>query len=371
MNADHDVLELIASSARRWSTLSATVTSYVHWARREHELQRAFPVVFRPRSTPPGVRHSEVGERQTVEQRSTMTLRARGQSTVRVEGPDGTLMVRTGSSMWCTSPDGSVVAADPWTWSVGALDPRGWTLPIRPELLRADFDLTDRGSGSVMGRASRRVLLSPRRDLLAVDLSGRGVLYPNWVGGRSMAHLDAATGVILHLESRLDMELVRSFTLSEVVLDEDLSDDLFPDRPPSGAKQVEVAGGARRVEAVAARAGFALLGAEGLHDAVMVPVEADDAPVVVVVQQPRFGRPVDGVPAPLASLTQCPSPAPLPDPSAWDLVRVADGDAWVWQPAGGGEVHVRLERYGTHVWLRGLYDREAALSLAGRLTVIA
>ena len=71
------------------------------------------------------------------------------------------------------------------------------------------------------------------------------------------------------------------------------------------------------------------------------------------------------------------------------LLRSASSDAladrWLgkrskWAPAqrgsgarrrGGGQVHIRLERDGTQVWLRGIHDRAAAIEAAAGLVPVS
>lgn len=63
----------------------------------------------------------------------------------------------------------------------------------------------------------------------------------------------------------------------------------------------------------------------------------------------------------------------MPATDEWEPLAMPDGPAWIWQAEAeassgqDGEVHIRLDRSGTHIWLRGPHDRAEAVALAGRL----
>ena len=97
----------------------------------------------------------------------------------------------------------------------------------------------------------------------------------------------------------------------------------------------------------------------------------DDPAVVHVHRMPE--QPVnlnDGRFPAMLMLMESPSSAGVADTAEWEPIELADGPGWMWQPDGGGEVHVRVDRSGTCVWLRGLHDRAEALAIAGSLVPV-
>ena len=66
-------------------------------------------------------------------------------------------------------------------------------------------------------------------------------------------------------------------------------------------------------------------------------------------------------------LVESNSPAAVADPQQWEAIDLADGPGWLWQPDGGGEVHIHLDRHGTSVGIRGLHDRAESIAFADRL----
>ncbi len=81
-----DILEVVALSRRRWTTVHATVTQSVHHERQRTAMERSQPTFALQHSTPPGEtwvrRSAEKPERST-----TVQLWARGAAQLRVEAP--------------------------------------------------------------------------------------------------------------------------------------------------------------------------------------------------------------------------------------------------------------------------------------------
>jgi hypothetical protein len=69
-------------------------------------------------------------------------------------------------------------------------------------------------------------------------------------------------------------------------------------------------------------------------------------------------------------MTESISAEAVADPSEWEPMDLGGQPGWIWQPEDGGEVHIRINRQGTHIWLRGLYDRDEALDSARSLAPV-
>ncbi len=197
------------------------------------------------------------------------------------------------------------------------------------------------------------------------------MVFPNWFGDESTIEFDAATGVALFFDSRIGGESFRTFMVTAVAFDTDIDDALFSELPPPNTPTTDPFKMAEPVEVVATRVPFAVFVPPGGDcSGVFTDARKDHPAVVHVHQMPdraAMFRRATMAPPEMIQLIESTSPDGVADPADWESVTLSDGPGWCWQPDGGGEVHVRLDRNGTCIWLRGLHDRAAALDLAGRL----
>ncbi len=375
MGALGDVLELVATSSQRWVSLTATVTQYCH-----HDLQQRSiemnQVSFMPkRSSPPG----DPFGRTDGPVQSTVVARlwARGLERVRVEHDASAadhapmLLVRNPSRSWSQMSNGEIITTDTSGPFGGTPDGTGWSMLLDPAKLLAAGDVEPLGGGEIDGRSTLRARIQSKGpDATAMFRDSGPVIYMGWMGDTNVVELDAATGLVLRFETSIGGEVFRSFTMADVKIDEPLGDDLFDEAPPAGAPTRDAHQMAEPVEVVAGRVPFTLFAPAGSQSrAFLTPGRADQPQVVQVHEMPTAFRP--GMIPMMTQLIESASADALADPSAWDAVVIDGRPGWVWQPEGGGEVHVRFERDGTQIWLRGRHDRSDALELAARLAPVS
>jgi hypothetical protein len=369
-----DVLELVATSSQRWVTLTATVTQYCHQERQRRSIEMN-QVSFMPkRSSPPGDPFSSV--EGPVESTVVARLWARGLDHVRVEpepsadDPASMLVVRNPSRSWSRMPNGEVITMDASGPFGGAPDATGWSMLLEPAKLLAAGDVEPLGEGAVDGRRTLRARVRSKGPDATAMFRGSGpAIYLGWMGDESIVELDAVTGLVLRFETSIGGEVFRSFTMADVTLDEPLGDDLFYEAPPAGAPTRGAHQMAEPIEVVAGRVPFALFVPAGSRCSGFVAPQRADRPQVVHIHEMLAAFRPGMVPM-MTQIIESASPAGVADPSAWDVVVVGGRPASVWQPEGGGEVHVCFERDGTYIWLRGQHDRALALEIAESLVSV-
>jgi hypothetical protein len=373
-----DILELVALSRQRWTTVRATVTQHVNHERQRLAMERSQPSFAPQRSTPPGdpwVRRSaEKPERTT-----TVQVWARGAAQLRVEalspaenGDAATyLAITNGDSPWTRHGSGEIHVPNPAS-AFRPPDPSGWPMILNPGEVVKGHVVTPDGRGERASRPTLRAILTPEGDPSMV-LPGRVgmVIFQTWFGDETTVEFDAATGVALFIDSRIDGESFRTFTVTSIDFDANIDDALFAELPPPDAPTTDPHKMAEPIDVVAARVPFAVFVPPGGACSGLYTNARKDHPAVVHVHQmpdrDAMFRRATMTPPKFVHLTESASADGVADPADWEPVTLADGPGWCWQPIGGGEVHVRLDRSGTYIWLRGLHDREAALDLAGHL----
>jgi hypothetical protein len=389
MGALGDLLELVATSQNRWSSFEATVTQYCHSERQRIASERSQSFMVK-RSSPPG-EPTNTFENAVKDRTTTAHLWAKSVYSYRVEVPlddsaadegvnaEGTgradyLAVRQGDESWARNHDGIFTTHSANT-AFGPPDFTGWTSVLDPERLFAGQEVTPDGVGDIDGRATLRARLKGKGDA-SVRVMGPGgmAIFPGWLGDETTVELDSVTGVVLALSTMVDGEVMRSFKLTAVRVNEAIDEGLFTERPPDGAELQPLIKQPEPVEIVAANLPFTLFVPEGKNCAAFVPPKRNDHPVRVMLHVlPEFSRiramPPSGIITP-AQLIESASPEAVADPSTWTELQLTSGPAWVWEPEGGGEVHVRVDRGGTCIWLRGLHDRAELLALVDSLVAV-
>ena len=369
-----DVLELAATSSTRWSTLRASVTQFCDADGQQRSIEKNQPPFVPKRSTPPGDplrRSSELQQRTTIAR-----FWASGLDRIRVEeaGPDDstevTLTVRNPTRRWTQGPSGEVLLDDLSGPFRAAPDFSGWSLLLDPGRLLEGADLEVLSPGEIAGRATLRVRVRPKGPA-GMPAFGRQALFLGWLGDESVVELDAETGLVLHLESLVDGDVFRSFTLSNVEIDAPLDSALFDEGPPDGAPIRSTHQIAEPIESVAAKVPLTLFAPTGSSCNGFVRPSKDGAePVVHVLEIPSPGVFRPGQVLTMIQLIESSSTDALADPTDWDTADVDGNAVRVWQPDGGGEVHVRLERQGTHIWLRGPNELDRAYDVVRSLAAV-
>jgi hypothetical protein len=390
MGALGDLLELAATSQNRWSTFEATVTQYCHAERQRIASERSQSAFVAKRSSPPGEPENMFASKVT-ERTTTAHLWAKGVDRYRVEVPQDSvadedrdtaegiervsyLAVRNVDESWTREHNGahsshSVNAA------FGPPDFTGWTSVLDAERLFAGQEVTPDGEGHVDGRPTLRARLKGKGNPSVRFMRPGGMaIFPGWLGDETTVELDNATGVVLALSTMVDGDVMRSFTLTGVRVDEPIEETLFTEKPPAGVILQPLIKQPEPVEIVAAQLSFTVFVPEHKNCAAFVPPRRNDAPVLVTLHVlPEFGRiramPPNGIMAP-AQLIESASAEAVADPATWNVLELASGPVRIWEPEGGGEVHVRVDRDGTFIWLRGLHDRAELLALADSLVAV-
>ncbi len=390
MGALGDLLELVATSHKRWSSFEATVTQYCHSERQRIASERSQSALMAKQSSPPGEPANMFGKTAT-ERTTAAHLWARAANRYRVEvlpqdsaNDDGNsaegvervayLSVRDGDESWTRDHHGSFTSHS-FNNGFGPPDITGWTSVLDAERLFNGQEVTPDGVGTVDGRPTLRAKLTGKGDTsIRMMRPGGMAIFPGWLGDETTVELDAATGVVLALSTMVDGEVMRSFTLSGIRVDEPIDEALFTERPPEGAPVEPSIKQPEPVEVVAAQLSFTLFVPEGKTCAAFsLPKRTTAHEVVMMHVLPDFGRmramPPMGITSP-ARLIQSAAPEAVADPSTWTDLELASGPARMWEPEGGGEIHVRVDRGGTCIWLRGLHDRAELLALADSLVAV-
>jgi hypothetical protein len=376
MGALGDVLELAALSAKRWSTLSATVQAYTNFELQQKAIERGQPSFMPKRSRPPG--DPSFRSKDHSERTSTAKLWANGTERFRIEENSAdpeivSVTVRNTDSSWTRIGTGAVMVSD-HNGPFGMFpDPAGWSRLLDPSSLFENVDVEALGPGAFAGRPTLRVRTVSRtmETSFAMRPARSGpMMFIGWMGDECLIELDADTGLVLKFETSIDGQIFRSFAMSDVAIDGALDATLFDEPPPADAPSRRAEQMAEPVESVAARVDFTLFAPPDACMAFLSDPKSDKPSVVHIHRvptSPRFGH--DGPPA-IVHLTESSSAELVADPAEWESIEIDGRPGWIWQPDGGGEVHVRLDREGTHIWLRGLHDRTEALDVARNLVPV-
>jgi hypothetical protein len=377
MGALGDVLELAALSTKRWSTLSATVQRYENFDLQQRAIERAQPSFVPKRSTPPGDPALRVKGRS--ERTSTAKLWAAGVGRIRVEefcvdDPETvSLTVKNAVSSWTRVGVGPVTISDHTSPFGMFSDPTGCSNLLDPAVLLENVDVEALGPSEFAGRSTLRVhtMLRTAETSMAMRPGRNGpMMFIGWMGDNCLLELDADTGLVLKFETSIDSEIFRSYEMSGVIIDGSLDANLFDELPPTDAQRRRAEQMAEPVEIVASRVTFTLFAPPDNCTAFLRDAESNAPQVVQIHRMPtpqRFGP--GGLPS-FVQLTESTSADSVADPSEWETIEIGSRPGWIWQPEGGGEVHIRLNRDGNHIWLRGLHDRTEALDVARSLVPV-
>ncbi len=377
-----DVLELAATSHLRWRTMHATVTEYSHLERQNRSIERSQLSFVPKRTSPPGDPWKVKQAERPADFTSHAQLWATAADRYRIETAADTeasdddgyrprTTVRDGVRSWMMTAGGQLTVHDRSTSFGGSLD-IGANLLLDPRaILSAHTDVQPKDAGDVGevdGRAAVGAVLrgaSPGR-------SGSMMMFwPGWLGDETTVDLDEATGIIIGLRSTVDGELMRSFALTDLVIDGALDDALFTEQPPTDVPAKSAIQQPDPVAVVAGTVSFTLFAPTGGESMAFKQSQTTDGQMVSVHMMPNFANRSQMVMPTV--LQQSPSLSMMPTTDEWEAVSLRHGPAWIWQaeadPESGnaGEVHVRLDRGGTHIWLRGPHDRAEAVNVAERL----
>jgi hypothetical protein len=377
MGALGDVLELAALSAKRWSTLSATVKSYENFDLQQKAIERGQPSFMPKRSTPPGDPSLRVKDRS--ERNATAKLWANGGDRFRVEERTAddsetvSITVKNAVSSWTRVGVGAVTISDD-TGPFGMFwDPTGWSRLLNPAGLLEHVDVEALGPSEFAGRPTLRVrtMSQPVERSMTMRPGRNGpMMFIGWMGDTCLIELDAATGLVLKFETSIDGQKFRSFEMSNVIIDTALDANLFDELPPADAPTRPAKQMAEPVEVIAERVDFALFSPPDSCTAFLRDSKSDEPQVVQIHRMPTSQRLGPGGLPSFLQLIESTSAESVADPSQWESIELDGRLGWIWQPDAGGEVHIRLDRDGTHIWLRGLHDRSEALDVARSLVPV-
>ena len=191
----------------------------------------------------------------------------------------------------------------------------------------------------------------------------------------TLIDLDSTTGLVLRTESFLDGAMLRLVEATHILIDASVDDALFTEQPPVDATVELSPRMAEPIETVARDAPFTVLAPKGRRLTGLLDAKRPGRPVVVQAHaMPDFAamrtQRTPGV-IPTLQLTQSGEPSGVADPAEWEPISLADGPGYLWQASDDGEVHVLVVRHGTHVWLRGLVDRNETIAAAESLEPVA
>ena len=331
------------------------------------------------RSSPPG---DPSAQRKGPEESDfTVTLRATAPDRWRVDQLEvsgdlkPTRTVHNASRWWTQSSAGDVMTHTNTGPFGGAPDANGWASLLDPTRLVELGQVEALGPGSVDGRPTLRARVRPDGARAVRTVRPGAVFITGFAGDETLADLDEATGLVLRLESIIDGQPFRLFTMTDLVLDSPLDAAVFDEEPPADAPTRDAHQQSEPIETLAARTGFTLFVPEGAQCVGFMPKpDPDRSPVVHIHQMPKpvAFRPGGGPGSfpTMVQLTESSSGEGVADPSEWETVDIGGVPGWIWQPDGGGEVHVRLDRDGTRIWLRGPTDREEVLAIARSLAPV-
>jgi outer membrane lipoprotein-sorting protein len=379
-----DVLELAATSGSRWRTVQGTVSDYVHLERQQTAIERAQPPFMPKRSSPPGdpwkAKQASCPPDRTSHSQVWATAIDRYRLETRVAPTDESdesarqtpkLTVRNGGKSWTLTRGGQLTVHDR-SMSFGGPTEAGANLLLNPHaLLSAHTDVRPGEVGEVNGRATVGAVLVASPTARAP--MGPMAFHFGWLGDETTIDLDAATGIIVRLRSTIDGELMRSFELTDLVIDAPLDDSLFTEPPPSDVPARSAVQHPEPVAVVARDVAFTLFAPPDADCSAFKSSPSTDEQMVSVHMMPSMGRMPPTMPMVLTMMHQSPSLSRMPTTDEWEPLELPDGPAWIWQgepdPGTGlaGEVHIRVDRGGTHIWLRGPHDRAEAIAFVERL----
>lgn len=390
MGALGEALELMATSRSRWRSARLELRQEVDWCRCRLAIEQSQPAFLPKRTSPPGDPWTSRDDRSIV---TAATMWAAAPDRYRVEtqriepapgsGDDSIDDVGDGTSLHVIDGDrsmnrdghGMYRTADLRSSFPGPPTRDEWSVVLDPRVLAEGHEVESLGHGEVAGRPTIKVrLAAPDRASPRMGMgSGRIVVYLGWSGDESIVDLDAATGIALRIETRLDGVPMRTTEATMVELDADLDDALFSAQPPDGAQVEPMSQMAEPLDAVAASVSFTVLQPPDMTCSGFASKAQGSRPTTIHVHvMPDFARLQTQMrgPMPTLHLVESGSPTGIADPAEWEPVELADGPGRIWQAPDAGEVHVVVVRRGTHVWLRGLHDREATVAAAGSLVTV-
>lgn len=359
-----DALEALVTSAQRWNTVRGTVEEWADPSLMQRGIERTQPKMgVTRRDSPPGDPFARAAQERLA---CTTTARvwARGRD-LRVEresfgAHDKTrtlLVVRDGQTWWRLGNGRTQVAAAPPAGvfpSPGVASEHAGTIGrmVTPGDLLAMCDVAWAGSATVAGRAVVRLRAVPRK------APGRPFVF----GADDLAvDVDLETGVLLRVEGFVDGGPALRSEFLDLEVDAVLDDGLFP-AAPRDAEPMQVVRMPEPLAGLGARVPFPLF------------APADGAPVTGFVLDGEGETPkaiMLHVMAPLGASRpqwlETIDPRRVPTTDGWERHDESGVTRWLWQGEPNGEVHVRLDRDGTMIWLRGVHDRTEALSLVAQL----
>jgi hypothetical protein len=373
-----DVLELAATSGSRWRTMQGAVSDYVHMERQQVAIERAQPPFMPKRSSPPGDPWKAKQATRPPDRTSQAQVWATAADRYRIESPSGDAeasrhaprtTVRDGAKSWTLDGGGRLTVHDRST-SFGGPSDVGANLLLDPQaFISAHSDVRAGEVGELHGRPTVSAVLRATGPFQ--PRMGATAMYLGFLGDETTIDLDAATGIIVRLRSTVDGELMRNFELSDLVLDGPLNDELFTEQPPSDIPARPAHQRPDPVSVVAKDVSFTLFAPPDGDCYGFVPSFGTDEPMVSVHMMPNMAK---RMPMMIPTMMQqSPSLTSMPATDEWDPVVLDSGPAWIWQaepePSTGaaGEVHLRLDRAGTHIWIRGPHDQAEAIAVANRL----
>ena len=316
-------------------------------------------------SAQPGLSHSEASVIALSREKYRVESREVDPSRPQPEGDGSFLVVRVGPTSW-TRDDGGIYRTTDHDGPFGRLpDPSGWPGLLDPQSLVDGHDVEPIGPSVVAARPTLRIRTRVRQFTFG---PGPGANFVIGSGDESLLDLDAATGLVLRMETFFDGSTMRMYEATDVEIDGAVDEALFTEQPPTGATIEPSMRMAEALESVARDAPFAVLAPTGRRFTGILEASQADRPVVLRVHSmPDFAA--MRTPGLFATLhiIQSGEPAGVADPAEWEEIQLADGPGHVWQAPDGGEVHVLVKRHGTYVWLRGLIDREETLAAAQTL----
>jgi hypothetical protein len=376
-----DVLELAATSGSRWRTMRGTVSDFVHLERQQTAIERAQPPFMPKRSSPPGDPWKAKGATLPPERTSHSQLWAASADRYRIETPSDDVetsrhtprtTVRDGAKSWTLDFGGKLMVHDRST-SFGGPPEVGANLLLDPQaFISAHSDVHPGEVGELHGRPTLSAVL--RQTGPFQPGMGSTAMYLGFLGDETTIDLDAATGMIVRLRSTVDRELMRCFELTDLVIDGPLDDALFTEQPPADILARAMHRQPDPVSVVAKDVAFTLFAPPEDDCYGFVMSSTTDEQMVSVHMMPKMTQRMPMVIPTM--MQQSPSLTQMPTTDQWESLLLASGPAWIWQaepdPGTGaaGEVHIRLDLGGTHIWLRGPHDRAEAVGVAERLAPV-
>lgn len=356
-----NALEAMATCGLRWPSLRADF----RWRldeKAQREASRAeqeasgFPTMVQP----PGTPWQAETPAEPIDRRGL--LRAVPGS-LRIDWPERAALTIVRGEQWRRRRlDGTVEGSQPGDRgsTLLALRIHGLTL-VRPWQVLSYLDLAVRNTVEREGRPATQLRAVPRDG----DFRRLRQLHGLPVGDAYDLVVDDSTGVLVELTSWAGETEIERCTLHDLRVGEPLDSTLF-DLDEAGAL-----GDAepthrpfRPLPTLVDQVDFTLLGPP--DEAYLGLVEKHDDGVVVMAH-PYGGRSLDR----LLSFSQS-AGAKMADPAGWESVELADGTpARWWAPDSDPEqAHLRFEKAGTQVWVRGRAPDEVR-DLAARLQPIA